>query len=435
VTSLARPRPSGARLAPSFGVVAGALPVAFAAVLLSQTVAPSLPSAVAGGLALVALVLVAVARYEAVVAAGVLLLGAVWTEPAPSDAVFALAIVVALATGRFRLSAVPRTVRHLLGLFAALNVLSGINAVDLHRGARFLTITIYLIVLGIWLAGFVDSRRRVRLVVGGYLVAALTSALLGTAALFVSFPGSGMLSGDGFRARGLFEDPNVFGPFLVPAALIVLEERLRPSLFNRRPVLGSLCLFVLAGGVLFSYSRAAWLNLVIGVLVITVLRGRTGQGARQIMRVAVLGVIASVAAVVAIQPPGRAPSFAERAHYQGYDADRFGAQHAGVELALAHPLGVGPGQVDALLPVSTHSLYVRTLAEQGVLGLTVVLALVCGTLALAARNAWRRYDLHGLSALPLLAAWVRAPRQQRGRRHAPLAPSLAAGGADLGDGD
>jgi O-antigen ligase len=55
--------------------------------------------------------------------------------------------------------------------------------------------------------------------------------------------------------------------------------------------------------------------------------------------------------------------------------------------------------------VSTHSLYVRTLAEQGFLGLFVALALVGATLAFAARNAWRGYDLHGLSSLSLLAAW------------------------------
>jgi O-antigen ligase len=392
-------------LLPGAAAALGALVVGLTAVLLSETVVPSLRMALGGGLALLALVLVALLHYDAVVAAGVLLLGAVWTQPAPADAVFALVIAVALATGRFRVRAVPRTVRHLLGVFVALNLLSAINAVDMHATARFLTITLYLVAFGVWLAGALDSRRRVRLVVGAYLATAVGSALFGSLALFTSFPGSAALSGDGFRARGLFEDPNVFGPFLVPAALILLEERLRPSLFARHRVLGSLCLLTLVAGILFSYSRAAWLNLVVGVAVITLLRGRGRKGGRQILRVAFIGIMAAAASVALIQATGSGTFLAERAHYQGYDSDRFGAQHAGVELALAHPLGVGPGQVDALLPVSTHSLYVRTLAEQGFLGLLVVLALVGATLAFAARNAWRGYDLHGLSSLSLLAAW------------------------------
>jgi hypothetical protein len=48
------------------------------------------------------------------------------------------------------------------------------------------------------------------------------------------------------------------------------------------------------------------------------------------------------------------------------------------------------------------------MAEQGFLGLAVLLTLVLGTLALAARNALRGLDLHGLGSLSLLAAWCGA---------------------------
>ena len=389
------------------GLAAGAvaLLVALTAVILSQGAVPSLRLALAGGLALLAILTLALARYDAAVVLGVLLLGAVRTDPAATDAVFGVVMAAAVATRRFRLAAVPRTMRHLLGALVALNLLSAINVVDVAGAERFLAITLYLVVFGVWLAGYVDRRRHTQLAVGAYLVAAVSSALFGSLALFVSFPGSSALSGDGFRAEALFQDPNVFGPFLVPAAVILLEERLRPSLFARHRLLSTVCLLVLVVGILLSYSRAAWLNLAVAVAVLTLLHGFGRRGGRRVRHLIGVAILAAAVAVALIQATGSADFLAQRAHSQGYDSDRFAAQRLGVRLALAHPLGVGPGQFEAHSPVSTHSLYVRTLTEQGVLGLVVVLALVGGTLGLAMRNALRHRDLYGLSSLALAAAW------------------------------
>jgi O-antigen ligase len=388
---------------------AGALLLVTAAVLaLSQNAEPSLSMAVLGGVASVGLLMLTLVSYDAAVVLGLLLLGVVSTEPALPDAVFGVVMAVAVVTGRFRLSAVPRSVRHLLGFLVALNLLSAIEAVDIGAGARFLAITLYLVVLGVLLAGFVDCRHRARLAVGAYLAAAVSSALLGSLALFVSFPGSTVLSGDGYRARAFFEDPNVFGPFLVPAALILLEERLRPRLFARRPALNFVCLLVLCAGILFSYSRAAWLNFAVAVGVLLLLGARGRGGPRRTLRLAAAGLLTVAAAMALVQTTGSAEFLDERAHIQSYDVERFSAQQTGVDLALEHPLGIGPGQFDVLVPVSAHSLYVRALAEQGILGLAMLLALVGGTLALAVRNAFRRVDLHGISSLALLAAWCGA---------------------------
>ena len=400
-----------ARARSPLGIAAGAgalLLVAAAAPVLSQSTVTSVRLALAGGFALLAVLALALVSYDAAVVLGLLLLGVVRTEPALPDAVFGVVMAVAVVTGRFRVSAVPHSVRHLLGVLVALNLLSAVQVVHIGAGARYLAITLYLVVLGVWLAGYVDCRRRARLAVGAYLAAAVSSALLGILALFVSFPGSAALSGDEYRARAFFEDPNVFGPFLVPAAVILLEELLRPRLFARRPTVTSVCLLVVGAGILFSYSRAAWLNLAVSIAVLALLGARGRGGARRTLRLAAAWILAAAAAVALVQATGSADFLEERAHYQAYDIERFGAQRTGVELALEHPLGVGPGQFDVLVPVSAHSLYVRVLAEQGIVGLAVLLALVGGTLVLAARNALRRVDLHGISSLALLAAWCGA---------------------------
>ena len=56
-------------------------------------------------------------------------------------------------------------------------------------------------------------------------------------------------------------------------------------------------------------------------------------------------------------------------------------------------------------PVSAHSIYVRVLAEQGVLGLVALVALLAGTLALAVGNAVAGRDAYGVGSAALLGAW------------------------------
>jgi O-antigen ligase len=56
-------------------------------------------------------------------------------------------------------------------------------------------------------------------------------------------------------------------------------------------------------------------------------------------------------------------------------------------------------------PISAHSTYVRALAEEGVLGFVVLVALLYGTLLLALRNAVKGWDTQGFSSTALLAAW------------------------------
>jgi ABC-type xylose transport system permease subunit len=96
----------------------------------------------------------------------------------------------------------------------------------------------------------------------------------------------------------------------------------------------------------------------------------------------------------------------DRARFQSYDIERFGAQRTGIELAERYPVGIGPGQFEVVVPISTHSTYVRALAEQGVLGMIVIIALFLATFLFAARNAVLGRDSYGIGSAALLAAWV-----------------------------
>jgi O-antigen ligase len=369
---------------------------------------PPTPQVVAAGsLGLGGMLALALARYEAAVALGILLLGVVRIEPAPSDGVFAIVMAVGLVTGRFDISRVPLTAFALVGSLIALNLISAVEALDPAVAGRYFAITLYLGVFSIWFTGYLRSERRARLVVVAYVVGAVLVAVPSTLALFAPVPGGELLlTIDGLRAQGLFKDPNVFGPFLIPPALFLLEELMRPRLLRFRTSTKALMFLSLVLGVLFSYSRAAWANLVIAIGVMLVVMALRRGGGRRAALILVLVTFAAGAAVATIAVTGSLGFLQERASFQSYDVQRFGAQRTGVELAERYPFGIGPGQFDVVSPVSTHSMYVRVLAEQGVLGLFTVLALILVTLVLAARNAVLGRDTYGIGSAALLGIWV-----------------------------
>ena len=254
------------------------------------------------------------------------------------------------------------------------------------------------------LASYVDCRRRSKQVVVWYLTAALISAALGVLAVLAPIPGRGTLLFDG-RAEGFFKDPNVFGPFLIPALLILLEETVAPRLLPAPRRLKLSGVILLGLGVLFSYSRAAWLDLAVALVTMLAVLLLRRHGARTTARLLAVLFVILVSGGTAIAVSGSGSFLQERAALQGYDASRFSAQAAGISLGEHHPIGVGPGQVDVILPLSTHNAYVRAFAEQGPLGLLLVLALLLGTLGFAARNAVHGRDTYGIGSAVLLAAW------------------------------
>jgi O-antigen ligase len=357
----------------------------------------------AGALGVWAVLGLALASREAAIALGFLLLGVVRVEPAPTDAVFAMLAGLAVATGQVDLRRVPRAVVALLGALIVLNVVSLSGVEDLPPALRFMAITLYLVVLAVWLASHLRTRRRMRVVIRAYVAGAGAASALAVAALFVAYPGHELLGSD--RAQGFFKDPNVFAPFLVPAALIAFEEILRPRLLGlRRP--GAAALFaVLVLGIVFAYSRAAWLNFAVALAaMLLVMSLRAGAARMAVTSMAVVAVVAAFAGA-AVAVTGSRDFLQERARVQAYDSERFSAQATGVEIGLSHVFGIGPGEFDRVQAVSAHSLYVRVLAEQGVLGLATLVALLAGTLLLAVRSALEGRDAHGVGSAVLVGAW------------------------------
>ena len=348
----------------------------------------------------------AIVAYDTALAVAVVLLAAVRFEPAPTDVVFAILIAVGLITSRFRLRRVIPGAVLLVGAYLALNLVSAIAVADEQRAVSFFSITFYVACFGLWLAAYVTSSTIARRITRCYVAVAVASAIVASLAILVSFPGSDLFTRIG-RAEGLFKDPNVFGPFLVPAALIVMEEILTPRLLRGRRTTKILMFLALSLGVLFSYSRAAWLNLVVGLLVVLVIVSFRRGGGKAAGRALAIVALASISLGAAVAFSGSLSFLEQRAKvHQSYDTGRFGAQSESIKWAMEYPLGIGPGQFERRAHISAHSMYARTLAEEGIPGLIVLLILMLATLGWALQNAIRGHDTYGIGSAALLGAWL-----------------------------
>jgi O-antigen ligase len=140
---------------------------------------------------------------------------------------------------------------------------------------------------------------------------------------------------------------------------------------------------------------------------LVVLALRRGAGRRAL---ALLVLVLTVGGAVGwtVVATGSLQFLEQRARFQSYDTQRFGAQRTGIQLAEHNPLGIGPGQFEVLSPVSAHSTYIRALAEEGVLGAAVLLGLMLGVLVIATRNAVAGRSTYGIGSTALLASWCGA---------------------------
>jgi O-antigen ligase len=190
--------------------------------------------------------------------------------------------------------------------------------------------------------------------------------------------------------------------------VILLEQRVSPRfprLFNLRAFTTWLLLLTLTLGVVFSYSRAAWGNFAIAVIVTLAVLSMRRRGARRVLHAGLLLLLVAAVVITVLSAAGSIHFLEQRAHLQSYDTERFSAQSFGWRLGWTHPLGVGPGQFELLSPVATHSTFVRTFAEQGWIGLLLWISLLLVTLVLALRNVVVGRDTYGIGSAALLGAW------------------------------
>lgn len=339
--------------------------------------------------------------------------GFVINEPSPYELAFFLVLACALSAG----FGLYRSTLGLLVLFAAFVPFALIGGFqvrynDLTDALIFQAVTIFLLFTGYFAANYVAEapQKRMRIIIGAYIATAVLSALLGTLGYLGLIPGAGLFTRYG-RAKALFNDPNVFGPFLILPAMYLLQ---RVLLADRRRALMAAALFlILAVGVFASFSRAAWGHLAISAIIVFVcnffLIAHATEKVRMLL-IAMAGLMVMVVGLAGLLSiPQVSQLFEVRASSQTYDegeTGRFGRQAYAFELALSKPLGIGPNEFNKMrVSELPHNSYVNFALVYGWGGGLVFLVLVLATL-------WRcvsfvmRAGPNRLLLIPLVSVFI-----------------------------
>lgn len=308
-------------------------------------------------------------------------------EPAPVDAVIVICLGAALLAGKLDFSQVSVPALVFIGIFSFMNVVSLYDTFDPAHATEYVAITLYLV--GSWLlfAGLIGryGKSLAQRLISAYCLAGLFSSLLGIAGYFHLVPFWSQLLLNG-RARGLFKDCNVYGPYFVPMALFALVKLIdRRSAVKERVWQGVLFAAAILA-ILLCFSRACWLNLGVGLVVLLAgqfMLAPKGERTRGLMgKAGILGA-GVIGIVLLLNVPAIHSMLTIRVNsdrLQDYDRVRFATQSVALEAAKAHPFGIGPGQSEAVFDYSTHSMYLRILVENGILALAAVLAFIAVTM-------------------------------------------------------
>jgi len=293
----------------------------------------------------------------------------VYIEPSPYDV-----LIAGLTVGFFILGMrVPARLGPPIGFLAVFLVGTAV-AVVLSPNPEFtgpyFGIKIYLVMSFAFFAAMVyENPAKVLPVLwqawGVAAVIAVMLAIAGYYGLWPSMQGELLAAG---RAKGLFKDPNVYGPFVIPVAIYLLSRLDSGSFIFKMGLLG-----FLSFGILLSFSRGAWFNFGVTLVVFMALRLATYRSADRMMRMllvtAVAGLGMAAGFLYAISTPEIAGLFAERAkivqYYDVGQGGRFFTQRLALDRILTDPIGIGPGNSFRVFGLEPHNHYLHVTVECG----------------------------------------------------------------------
>src|SRR5215470_8573268 len=314
----------------------------------------------------------------------------VFIEPSPYEIVGVITIVLFALTGlSLRAPVVPLVI-----LLVLLNVgyaAAVVQVSDQTKPVMWVLVSAFLATTAIFYAAMLgtNTQRRLELLMRGYLAAALVAALFAVGGYFHLFGGASDLFVLYGRARGTFNDPNVLGAFLVLPGLLMFQR----VLAGRKLIRSTLMLLLILAALLLSFSRAAWGQFVLAaavLMMLTFVTSRSGNERLRVLAVAVAGLLMIAAFVVALLSIGEvADLFKERASFeQEYDVGRygrFGRYLLGADLALEHPLGIGPLQFYKFFVEDPHNTFLNAFMSGGWLAGFCYFTLTLVTMAMGAR--------------------------------------------------
>lgn len=350
----------------------------------------------------------------AVVAVWIFSGGFVMFEPSPYEVMFIVAFGVALLGGlRLHRETLPLLLIILWFTPFALIAVFQVRYLSLTDALIFTLVTIFLMITSYFAANYVAQAplKHMRLIVNAYIAVALITAIVGTLAYLGLLPGEGVFLLYG-RARALFKDPNVYGPFLILPAMFLLQRALLGT--PREALVGGAFYLVILVGVFVSFSRGAWGHLALSSAMVFFLCFFLEARARDKVRMLLLaigGTMAIAAALLALlSNDSVAEFFLQRftltQSYDSGETGRFGRIGYALDVALTNPWGIGPLEFSQLRIMELpHNTYINVLHAYGWGGGLAFIVLVGWTFHKGA-TALARRSPNRLLLIPVFSTFV-----------------------------
>ncbi|MBO9098050.1 MULTISPECIES: O-antigen ligase family protein [unclassified Rhizobium] len=345
------------------------------------------------------------------VAFGVFLSGFVVAEPAPYELWMAMLIGLWFMLG-LRIS---RSVAPLLVLFLTFNIggmLSMTQMRDLGSAEMdapiYIAVSTFLALSAVFYAAIIEHNGNVlKLMFKVWVAAAIITALLGILGYFHAFPGAGMFTRYD-RAMGAFQDPNVFGPYLVAPTLYLIHGVIIGDL--RKAPLKAIGLTILALGIFLSFSRAAWGLFAfssVALVFFMLLKHRSNTFRLRILVMTLTAILLLGAALlVALQFHQVSDLFSTRTQlvqdYDGGHLGRFERHRIGFLLSMQRPLGIGPLVFATMFREDEHNIWLKTLTTYGWIGFFCWVSMICWTIYIGFKNVLKERPWQPF----LMIAWI-----------------------------
>jgi O-Antigen ligase len=324
----------------------------------------------------------------------------VFVEPAPVDLVFAF-VLIFFARSRHSSAIGILPMLLLLLIYNVSGFLSFLQAPQQPKAMTFVVTSTYMAVTAVVFALYVSANpiRHFRVISVGWIVGALFASIWGLIDFF-QLPSPFALQVLEGRATGLFKDPNVFSTYLICPIIVMMQTLvLRQS---RYPVALTLTLLVCILALFLSFSRGAWMSLVVASFLMLgltfVLSGDQRLRTRLILFSIGGLIISALLFMFLMSIPQIQTMFLERfALVQYYDAGetgRFGNQLRSLPDLATHPFGYGPLVFRTIYGQDPHNTFLNAFASYGWFGgityfILTISTIVVGFKAIVTRTPWQ----------------------------------------------
>lgn len=284
------------------------------------------------------------------------------SRPSPVDILFLSVLLLSINPTQI-------VTRQALFLFAILFAwtlslyMSSINLIDNPAVVFQLTAITFVILLGVsacLVSSFWDQRG-FETFLKVYIVGTCIAATLGILGFVLDID---ELLWDG-RAKGLLDDPNMYGAFLLPGiigSLYLLPRSRRKALFA-----GALALLLV--GLLLSFSRAAITSLMVWASLYLVFQNRNNLLKAGLYVLFIGMAVALIAIIGYFSLDNFAEKFADRLTLaKDYDlghGGRYSRYSLSIPFILSNPLGMGLFEIDRYFDEPIHNIWISSFLNYG----------------------------------------------------------------------